>query len=51
MEETIKILIADDHPLMRQGLRVIIEAQPDLELVGEASNGEQAVQQALVAAS
>jgi two-component system, NarL family, response regulator LiaR len=47
MEETIKILIADDHPLMRQGLRVIIEAQPDLELVGESSNGEQAVRQAL----
>ena len=44
---TIKILIADDHPLIRQGLRVIIETQPDLELVGEASNGEQAVQQAL----
>jgi NarL family two-component system response regulator LiaR len=48
MQETIKILIADDHPLMRQGLRVIIEAQPDLELVGEASNGEQAVQQTLL---
>ena len=47
VEEPIKILIADDHPLIRQGLRVIIEAQPDLELVGEASNGEQAVQQAL----
>jgi len=47
MEEMIKILIADDHPLIRQGLRVIIETQPDLELVGEASNGEQAVQQAL----
>jgi NarL family two-component system response regulator LiaR len=47
VEATIKILTADDHPLIRQGLRVIIEAQPDLELVGEASNGEQAVQQAL----
>ena len=47
VEEPIKILIADDHPLIRQGLRVIIDTQPDLELVGEASNGEQAVQQAL----
>jgi len=47
VEEPIKILIADDHPLIRQGLRVIIETQPDLELVGEASNGEQAVQKAL----
>jgi len=44
---TIKILIVDDHPLIRQGLAVIIAAQPDLELVGEASNGELAVQQAL----
>ena len=43
----IKILIVDDHPLIRQGLRVIITAQPDLELIGEAVNGEQAVQQAL----
>jgi two-component system, NarL family, response regulator LiaR len=47
LETTIKILIADDHPLIRQGLRVVIDTQPDLELVGEASNGEQAVQQAL----
>ena len=47
MEETIRILIADDHPLIRQGLRVMIEAQPDMELIGEASNGEQAVKQAL----
>jgi len=43
----IKIIIADDHPLIRQGLRVVIEAQPDMELVAEASNGEQAIQQAL----
>lgn len=47
MEETIKILITDDHPLIRQGLRVVIEAQPDLQLVGEASNGEQAVRQVM----
>lgn len=44
---TIKILIVDDHPMIRQGLAVIIAAQPDLELVGEASNGELAVQQAM----
>jgi two-component system, NarL family, response regulator LiaR len=43
----IKILIVDDHPLIRQGLRVTITAQPDLELIGEAVNGEQAVQQAM----
>lgn len=44
MEEPITILIADDHPLIRQGLRVVIEAQPDLRLVGEAVNGGKAVQ-------
>ena len=47
MDGLIKIIIADDHPLIRQGLRVVIEAQPDMELVGEASNGEHAIQQAL----
>jgi two-component system, NarL family, response regulator LiaR len=47
MESPIKILIADDHPLIRQGLRGVIEAQPDMELVGEVSNGEQAVRQSL----
>ena len=47
MDGIIKIIIADDHPLIRQGLRVVIEAQPDMELIGEASNGEQAIQQAL----
>ncbi len=47
MGTPIRILIADDHPLMRQGLRVFIQAQPDLELVGEVSDGEQAVKQTL----
>ena len=47
MDGLIKIIIADDHPLIRKGLRVVIEAQPDMELIGEASNGEQAIQQAL----
>jgi DNA-binding NarL/FixJ family response regulator len=47
MDAPIKILIADDHPLIRQGLRVVIETQSDLELVGEAGDGERAVRQAL----
>ena len=46
MNEQIRILIADDHPLIRQGMEVAISAQPDMELVGQASNGEEAVQSA-----
>jgi len=40
----IRVLIAEDHPIMRQGLGVVLDAYEDLELVGEAENGEQAVQ-------
>src|SRR5262245_44941038 len=43
----IRILIADDHTLVREGLRKIIETQPGWEVVGEAADGRQAVQQAL----
>ena len=41
-----RILIADDEALVRGGLRMILEAQPDLEVVGEASNGGEAVSRA-----
>lgn len=39
----IRVLIADDHPMVRQGLRVFLELEPDLEVVGEAVDGAQAV--------
>jgi len=39
----IRVLIADDHTLVRQGIRMLIEAQSDLQVVGEASNGNEAV--------
>ena len=39
-----KILIADDHLAMREGLRTLIQRETDLELVGEAANGRVAVQ-------
>src|SRR6185437_5459791 len=42
-----KILIADDHPIVLNGLRTVLNAQPDLHVVAEASDGEEAVQQAL----
>ena len=41
---TIRVLLADDHNVVRQGLRMLLEAQPDIEVVGEAENGRQAVQ-------
>jgi DNA-binding NarL/FixJ family response regulator len=40
----ITVLLADDHTLVRQGLRVLLEAQPDITIAGEASNGREAVQ-------
>jgi two-component system, NarL family, response regulator NreC len=38
-----RILLADDHSVVRQGFRLILENQPDMEVVGEASNGREAV--------
>ena len=43
---TTRILIADDQALVRGGLRMILDAQPDLEVVGEAADGREALQQA-----
>jgi NarL family two-component system response regulator LiaR len=43
MGEIIRILIADDHHLLRQGLAAYIEHWPDFELAGEAANGKEAV--------
>lgn len=42
-----RILLADDHELMREGLRTLLAAQPDLEIVGEAEDGAVAVRRAL----
>ncbi len=44
---TIRVLIADDHPLLRQGIRSLLEAQPDMKVVGEAGDGSEAVEMAL----
>ena len=41
---SIRILLADDHTVMRSGLRLLLERQPDLEVVGEAADGREAVE-------
>ena len=43
MSERLRILLADDHPLVRKGVRLYLESQPDIEIVGEVSSGEAAL--------
>jgi NarL family two-component system response regulator LiaR len=43
MKERIEILIADDHVVVREGLRAFLDTQPDIYVIGEAANGEEAV--------
>jgi DNA-binding NarL/FixJ family response regulator len=40
----IRILAVDDHPLLRKGIAAVVNAEPDLKLVAEASNGEEAIE-------
>jgi len=42
----IRVLLADDHAVVRDGLRMVLEAQPDINVVGDAANGKEAVRQA-----
>ncbi|KKK53349.1 hypothetical protein LCGC14_3095690 [marine sediment metagenome] len=43
----IRVLIADDHTLVREGLRALLEAQGGFEVIAEASNGHEAIERAL----
>ena len=43
MEKKTRILLVDDHAVVRQGFRMILAAEPDMEIVGEAANGRDAV--------
>lgn len=45
MTQPIRILITDDHKIVRKGLRAMLESEPDFDVVGEASNGDEAVSQ------
>jgi two-component system response regulator NreC len=42
----IRLLIADDHVIVRKGIRLLLEAEPDLEIVGEALDGNEAIEKA-----
>src|SRR5581483_7262613 len=46
MGATTRVLVCDDHTLLRAGLRRLLEAHPGVEVTGEASNAEEAVEQA-----
>lgn len=43
--QKIRILIVDDHPVVRKGMRAMLESEPDLEITGEAKNGAEALEQ------
>ncbi len=43
MADKIRVLMADDHTIVRAGVRLLVEAEPDMEVVGEALNGTEAV--------
>jgi DNA-binding NarL/FixJ family response regulator len=45
--DKIKVLIADDHPIVREGLSATLSAEPDMTVVGEATNGIEAVEMSL----
>ncbi|HEX2954551.1 MAG TPA: response regulator transcription factor [Bacillota bacterium] len=44
MDKTIRLFIVDDHPIVRAGLKAILSGYPELEMVGEAADGDEAVQ-------
>ncbi len=45
--DSLTVLLADDHPLFRKGMRALLQSMPDIELVGEAQSGDEAVAMAL----
>ncbi len=43
----LRILIVDDHPIVRAGIRLLLEGEPDIKVIGEAARGEEAVEKAM----
>ena len=48
MEREIRVLIADDHAIVREGLRAVVSSEPDIRVVGEAATGKEALELAAV---
>ncbi len=48
MSVPIRVLVADDHALVREGIRHVLDAEPDIDVVAEAANGREAVELALL---
>jgi DNA-binding NarL/FixJ family response regulator len=46
LDDAIRIVIADDHPIFRKGLKTLLDTEPGFEVVGEAENGDEAVRHA-----
>ncbi|MDF2731033.1 MAG: Response regulator receiver protein, partial [Acidimicrobiia bacterium] len=45
MSQTVRVMIVDDHPVVRKGLRAFLETQPGMEVVGEAADGKEAMRE------
>ncbi|ADG10562.1 DNA-binding response regulator [Caulobacter segnis] len=45
MNDVMSVLIVDDHPLLREGVAAVLEAEPDIQVVGEAADGQDAIAQ------
>jgi DNA-binding NarL/FixJ family response regulator len=43
MTAAMKVLVVDDHEVVRQGIKMVLETDPELEVVGEAASGEDAI--------
>jgi DNA-binding NarL/FixJ family response regulator len=48
MVTRLRIFLADDHAIIRQGLKLLIDSQPDMEVIGETADGHGVLQQANV---